>query len=320
MCNGHNHKPGCGCGFGGEGHAGAGGSHYVPIKVRVARPVIFPTTVATWSYPSYVDPNAVCPVCKAPVFFYQSPSGGRVFFDEMGPPWPKHPCTDSVLTIEIGSDSQPPPLLLEKPDSSTHRPLFNWQKQDWEVFVCEKLIENKDDLTIKVMGKLAATSTPLDLFVSPSNMSFSMDVLEHVHIKRVCPRAGRFVFEAAYIRQGLFDKVGRIDTLRLTAYTTLRAWDFYWADSCWVDNLGPRYIDMRFRLSALTTWFIRTPDLPDTTFTLPSGAVVKNPSNYYDGLHVSIEREPKENVVPYARKLIKKLSDLHRYVKLHKGY
>lgn len=46
---------------------------------------------------SFVDPNALCPVCGAPVFFYSSPFGGRVFFDSLGPPWPKHPCTDTYL-------------------------------------------------------------------------------------------------------------------------------------------------------------------------------------------------------------------------------
>lgn len=40
-----------------------------------------------------VVPNAECPVCGSPVFFYQNQHGSRVFFDELGPPWPKHPCT-----------------------------------------------------------------------------------------------------------------------------------------------------------------------------------------------------------------------------------
>ena len=43
---------------------------------------------------SYTNPNAICPVCGETVFFYQSPHGGRVFFDALGWPWPKHPCTD----------------------------------------------------------------------------------------------------------------------------------------------------------------------------------------------------------------------------------
>jgi hypothetical protein len=42
----------------------------------------------------FVNPNADCPVCGQPVFFYQNHSGSRVYFDELGPPWPKHPCTD----------------------------------------------------------------------------------------------------------------------------------------------------------------------------------------------------------------------------------
>jgi hypothetical protein len=49
------------------------------------------------TYPSYINPNARCPVCGASVYFYQSPYGGRVFFDELGPPWPKHPCTDNPV-------------------------------------------------------------------------------------------------------------------------------------------------------------------------------------------------------------------------------
>ena len=44
---------------------------------------------------SYVNPNALCPVCGEKVFFYQSPNGGRVFFDDLGWPWPKHKCTDN---------------------------------------------------------------------------------------------------------------------------------------------------------------------------------------------------------------------------------
>jgi hypothetical protein len=47
------------------------------------------------SIKSYVVPNAKCPVCGDTVYFYQSPNGGRVFFDDLGWPWPKHPCTDN---------------------------------------------------------------------------------------------------------------------------------------------------------------------------------------------------------------------------------
>ena len=38
-------------------------------------------------------PNARCPVCGDPVFFFMAANGGRVFFDDLGTPWPKHGCT-----------------------------------------------------------------------------------------------------------------------------------------------------------------------------------------------------------------------------------
>lgn len=43
----------------------------------------------------WVKANASCPVCGALVYFYSNEHGSRVYFDEVGPPWPKHPCTDT---------------------------------------------------------------------------------------------------------------------------------------------------------------------------------------------------------------------------------
>ncbi|MEV4658846.1 hypothetical protein [Micromonospora sp. NPDC049301] len=42
----------------------------------------------------WIAPNARCPLCGASVYFYANEHGSRVFFDDVGPPWPKHPCTD----------------------------------------------------------------------------------------------------------------------------------------------------------------------------------------------------------------------------------
>lgn len=50
-----------------------------------------------------VRPNADCPVCGRPVFFYQNGFGSRVFFDDLGPPWPKHPCTVQVPARQVGA-------------------------------------------------------------------------------------------------------------------------------------------------------------------------------------------------------------------------
>ena len=52
----------------------------------------------------YLIPNATCPVCGAEVFFFQNEHGSRVFFDELGTPWPKHPCTDVSSAIQISEN------------------------------------------------------------------------------------------------------------------------------------------------------------------------------------------------------------------------
>lgn len=101
MCNGWNHPPGCDCGWGGD--TGSGGSRADFFgSVNKVRPLQFASGLL-WrkdrrpAFDAYTTPNAQCPVCGESVFFYQSPYGGRVFFDELGPPWPKHPCTDNYF-------------------------------------------------------------------------------------------------------------------------------------------------------------------------------------------------------------------------------
>lgn len=80
-CNAHGHSPLCECGW--------GGVKYDPWK---------PKLNVDWSKAvSHTIPNARCPICSVKVFFYRSPEGGAVFFDDLGPPWPKHPCTSSEV-------------------------------------------------------------------------------------------------------------------------------------------------------------------------------------------------------------------------------
>lgn len=56
--------------------------------------------------PMPTEPNAKCPVCGAPVYFWKSRTGSKVWFDALGQPWPKHPCLDlpSGLTSEHRAD------------------------------------------------------------------------------------------------------------------------------------------------------------------------------------------------------------------------
>lgn len=95
-----------------------------------------------------VQPNANCPVCNEPVFFYQNEFGSRVYFDELGPPWPKHPCTTDLSIVgEHGSVSSMEPsvpyarvghevqriseIFASLPDESTSDFVFRFGKKPW---------------------------------------------------------------------------------------------------------------------------------------------------------------------------------------------
>ncbi len=63
MCNAWNHWPGCDCSFGGNnymGFTGIAGKNYLENNI----------------FESFVNPNAICPVCGAPLFYYESEGGG----------------------------------------------------------------------------------------------------------------------------------------------------------------------------------------------------------------------------------------------------
>lgn len=101
MCNAFNHAPGCNCGWGGVWYGGARDNATWLFNRPLHHPRKLGRQTGTFQQASrgYSQPNAACPVCGQRVFFHASPFGGRVFFDELGPPWPKHPCTDHSSTV-----------------------------------------------------------------------------------------------------------------------------------------------------------------------------------------------------------------------------
>jgi hypothetical protein len=135
------------------------------------------------TYPSYVNPNATCPVCGASVYFYQSPYGGRVFFDELGPPWPKHPCTDNPIVrhnfssaegrarILVTSANQSEQSGLEKTlrneTASPNLRIAAWAEAGWMPFIVTKIISRP--IGIEAEGKL---------FVSAENESISFRIIQ----------------------------------------------------------------------------------------------------------------------------------------------
>ena len=116
-CNAWNHSPSCNCGWGGVWYGSNNGSdswlfNKTPKERTLGRQPGTSHTLAG----GYTNPNALCPVCRAPVYFYESPYGGRVFFDELGPPWPQHPCT-----------------AHEKVPAGPHP--RSWQQDDWKPLI-----------------------------------------------------------------------------------------------------------------------------------------------------------------------------------------
>jgi uncharacterized protein YndB with AHSA1/START domain len=62
--------------------------------------------------------NARCPVCGQAVYFYANELGSKVYFDDLGPPWPKHPCTDLRTRGMSGSGGVREPYGSWAPPSS----------------------------------------------------------------------------------------------------------------------------------------------------------------------------------------------------------
>ena len=93
-------------------------------------------------YETYTYPTS-CPVCGESVFFYRSPDDGRVFFDRLVPPWPKHPCTDNSLHFSF-SDVTPKPPSAEME--------AQWRSDGWAPFFCTKVERNEAGMT-RLSGK-----------------------------------------------------------------------------------------------------------------------------------------------------------------------
>ena len=114
---------------------GGSGQRYAPAPVQSK-----PRQDPFYRYESFVNPHATCPVCGAEVFYYEAPNGGRVYFDALGPPWPKHPCTDNPAVAAVGRGAS---STRGVPDGTTaivsNRPIgdgsqprnYPWQGQGW---------------------------------------------------------------------------------------------------------------------------------------------------------------------------------------------
>ncbi len=96
-CNAWNHAADCDCGWGGDTGGGGRFGAFPVTSYRKTADGLDWSFSRSPTYETYTTPNARCPICGEEVFFCRSPTGGSVFFDELGPPWSKHPCTDTYI-------------------------------------------------------------------------------------------------------------------------------------------------------------------------------------------------------------------------------
>jgi hypothetical protein len=95
---GYNHYAWCTCGWCFKTKSGAYATSRAPQRMPHlnSSAVLAQHRVSeTRSVACFVNPNATCPVCGEPVYYYQNSNGSRVYFDDLGWPWPKHPCTNN---------------------------------------------------------------------------------------------------------------------------------------------------------------------------------------------------------------------------------
>jgi hypothetical protein len=170
MCNAHNHPSGCDCGWGGVwyGNHPYTGCGWLPP--RVPRPRTMGVQKGTFSTHAagFTTPNARCPVCGASVFFYQSPYGGRVYFDSLGPPWPKHPCTTHEYLASSGLPSRKSEYL-------------GWYQEGWKPLTSVSIDLGTSGRIYKIEGKCDDRSN--------RQFFFAADELVMCEIVRFKPRS-----------------------------------------------------------------------------------------------------------------------------------
>lgn len=127
-------------------------------------------------YSSYTNPNAKCPVCNASVYYYESEHGGKVFFDELGPPWPKHPCTDRSL------------------EKSLPKAVASWKKSGWTPFWVENCFEIFGVQTVegKILNKKSEKKLSLSLRSDQNVKWIDNWVGNPMFIKRIKSKKNRF--------------------------------------------------------------------------------------------------------------------------------
>jgi hypothetical protein len=186
-CNGKDHSASCECGWGGVWYGnippGGGGRFYCDGDPSIPRALSIHKLIEARKPRSLTIPNAKCPVCGCRVFFYQNEYGSRVFFDSLGPPWPKHPCTDNSWHSSSGSGIIAASGLEEEPPRRK-------AATEWRPYV----IHRKDGPRL-ILKELEA-DTFIRLALRPEMLS---SVIPVVYVREVSKR----VLNLSYFHTGI---------------------------------------------------------------------------------------------------------------------
>lgn len=157
-CNGFNHRENCTCNFRG-GHPNT-------------RPPIW----RAWKKPNIrrlqERPNAKCPECRANVYYLSFPSGGCAYFDKLGPPWPKHPCTDDAKKYSPYTRSGKPRLTVKPTE---------FEEAGWLPFVLRKIGEYS--IGTIIYGVALDSPTVLHFGTRDNNLGVDRDMPIHFRLR-----------------------------------------------------------------------------------------------------------------------------------------
>lgn len=120
---------------------------------RITRPKNFKNSASQYSSAkSFTNPNATCPVCGAEVYYYEHPNGARVYFDELGPPWLKHPCTDS-----------PSFKIPRKKKAQPTKSALTWQDSKWSPLIIDKTVLIEEGRGVRVQASSSTMTVRFEL-------------------------------------------------------------------------------------------------------------------------------------------------------------
>ena len=147
-CNGNKHSADCNCGWGGVNY-GTGNitmsnayNQIFQIKEKAINKNIY-REFTKKEYKNFIVPNVECNCCKQLIFFYQSPYGGKVFFEELGPPWKKHCCEPKCCA----STKNNIPKKISQSNLTLENINPTWEKDKWTF--CLSIREQPCDSNVK---------------------------------------------------------------------------------------------------------------------------------------------------------------------------